>query len=464
MSASHYPTLVDQQKIAILGGNVGNKNLGDETTVAAVIQNIRHRYPHAKICAFTTNPDDTQQRHKIAAFPLRRKDKNKINFESSRERHDLYETAKIRLKTISLVYYFLKGIYKCLYLFFTVPKELKFVLKSFRILKGTDLLIVAGGGQLSDYWGGPWGYPYTIFKWALIARASGTKLVFLSVGAGPINSLLSKLFFKYSLSLASYRSYRDGDSRKLIQEIGVSGENLVFPDLAYSFRMVNLPSVSAQSQSRPVVGINPLPFLNRGHWPESSDALYKSYVQTLAYFALWLMRRNHTVVFFPTQLQADPPVIRDIILVMEDNGGIDYQHQIIHRPVLTFGELISEISLTDIVVATRFHGILLSYLLKKPVLGIAYHRKADNLMKEMGQSDYILDINRLDSRSLIDRFRLLESNSEVIKDQIERRIVDHRSALEVQYDHVLGQGGGATTTISFDSIKKQRMHYGNTIC
>lgn len=93
--------------------------------------------------------------------------------------------------------------------------------------------------------------------------------------------------------------------------------------------------------------------------------------------------------------------------------------------------------MTDFVVATRFHAILISFLLNKPVLGIANHPKMINLMRDMGQSEYVLDIDHFDLKSLVERFSLLESNREIIRDQIEKKIADFRIALNVQYNQVL---------------------------
>src|SRR5207247_11214974 len=64
-----------------------------------------------------------------------------------------------------------------------VPLELAFLARSYRNLPGTVLLLVAGSQQLNDYWGGPWGFPFTLFKWSLLARATGTKVAVLSPGA-----------------------------------------------------------------------------------------------------------------------------------------------------------------------------------------------------------------------------------------------------------------------------------------
>jgi polysaccharide pyruvyl transferase WcaK-like protein len=55
------------RKIGVFG-HVGNENLGDEAIIAAVIQNIRRRYPNAEIYGFTINPEDTRKRHKLRPF------------------------------------------------------------------------------------------------------------------------------------------------------------------------------------------------------------------------------------------------------------------------------------------------------------------------------------------------------------------------------------------------------------
>src|SRR5882762_5728570 len=58
-------------RIGILG-HIGTKNLGDEAIMAAVIQEIRERYPAAEIIGITFDPVDTRERHSIPSFPLRR--------------------------------------------------------------------------------------------------------------------------------------------------------------------------------------------------------------------------------------------------------------------------------------------------------------------------------------------------------------------------------------------------------
>lgn len=428
------------QRIGVFG-HVGNKNLGDEALFAAVVQNVRRRYPDVKICGYSINPHDTQERHKIPAFPIRRIERNPrqakqhLNVGTSHEQSNLVARIKLGLKKIPPIYGVLKGIQKCLRAALNSPNELKFLVQCTRNLRGTDLLIVAGSQQLSDYFGGAWGSPYTLFKWSVIAKLVGTKVAFLSVGVGPINSPLSRFFIRHSLRLASYCSYRDEGSKWLIEKLGVSGENPVFPDLVFSLEITE-PLPLAESQSPPLVAINPLPFFDDAYWPEHSTDVYEGYLRKLAAFALWLIQRGYRVSFVPTQLLADPPVIREIRRLMNNEGGPNVEAHLVDRPVLTFEDLISEISKTDIVVATRFHGIILSHLLKKSVLGIAYHKKSSELMAQMGQSEYVVDINRLDLNVLRERFILLESRGRTAEAEIEQRVSLYRRVLEDQYDRV----------------------------
>ncbi len=435
----------DVKRVGVFG-HVGNQNLGDEALVAAVIQSVRRRYSDAEMCAFTINPDDTQKRHKVQAFPIRRIDKNlkeanqprvnNIHAQKPNRHSKLPERIKVRLKTIPLIYGSLKGIQKILRSLWVSLQELGFLTRCYRNLQGVDLLIIAGSQQCNDYFGGPWAFPYTLFKWSVLAKLAGTKVAFLSVGVGPIESSLGKFFVRRSLRLATYRSYRDERSKRLAEKIGVKGENPVFPDLVYSFPIMKQPA-PAGPKLEPTIGVNPFPFCDGRYWVEQKPAVYESYTRKLASFSAWLIERGYTVLFFPTQLRADPPVIEDIRIRMKNNGMASCEGRIAERSVASFEDLFSCISMMDMAVVTRFHAVIFSYLLNKPVLAIAYHEKTGQLMETMGQSEYVLDIDSLELDSLKERFESLESRRNVIEKEIEQRVAACRQALEAQYDQVL---------------------------
>jgi len=430
-------------------GHVGNGNLGDEAIFSVVIQNIKNRYPTAEICCFTINPADTRERHKIDAFPIRRIDATPERAAPQKQGQatvtgedkpssTALERVKDGLKRVPLVYRFLRKIPQIFNILGASLKEPGFLLQCRRNLKGVDLLIVAGSQQLIDYVaGGPWGHPYTLFKWALIARAQKTKIAFVSCGAGPIQTPLGRFFIRTALSMANYRSYRDELSKACVEQLGVSGSDPVFPDLVYSLRVGETAAGDNISPgARPVVGINPLPFLEPRYWVGGSAQNYEMYTGKLADFALWLVQRGYAVLFFPTQLRADPPVIKDIRTLMNKRGIPELEKNIIDYPVRSFDDLTSAISMTDMIVATRFHGVVLSYILNKPALGIAYAGKTNDLMEQMGQGEFALDILQFDLKSLQEQFVVLESRKTEIKKKLTQRISAHRQALDVQYERL----------------------------
>lgn len=441
-------TKISSPKRIGIFGHVGTQNLGDEIIIAAVLQNIRSRYPDAQICAFTFNPDDTRVRHGIPAFPIRRREPSHSSVRESVQSEaapgapppaaSSRPSGRLRamLKKIPFLFASLKALQNGLSAIRGFLEELAFLAESRKNLKGTDLLIIAGSGQLTDASGGAWAYPYTFFKWFLLARLLGTKFAFVSIGTGWIDSPLSKLFLRTTLRGADYRSFREESAVQRVVALGVKGENPIVPDLAYSLQMPS--SVRAATVSGKVVGINPIPFFHPVLWHEADQAAYKNYVDAHADFALWLVGRGYSVVFFPTQLRADPPVVADVTAAM-DRRQPGISAQLLATPPLRTGDdLLTAMAGMDFVVAARFHGVLVSHLLGKPVLGVSYHQKTADLMARMGQQDCTLKIEDCSLETLTNTFCFIESHQAAIRAEFARRVPECRAALDSQYERVFG--------------------------
>jgi polysaccharide pyruvyl transferase WcaK-like protein len=427
----------------------GTKNLGDEALLAAVIQNVRLRIPGAEIVGFTINPDDTRQRHGITSFPIRQWDESPSSSAVSNASHASTASSAIltpeagwkrairSIPGLVPLFHFLRTIFR---LMKSTVLEPKFLLDSCRRLRGVELLLVAGSQQLNDGYGGPWGFPFTLYKWSRIARLTGTKVAILSVGAGPIDSPLSRFFFSRVLRMCSYRSYRDAISSRLVESMGVKGPNPVYPDLVYSLKLPAPRPLPTESHAL-IVGANPVPFFDGRYWPEPDPARYADYVRKFADFAEWLDGNGYSVLFFPTQARADVLTIDDIRAAL--NGSGKSPRMLAGIPIQNIEDLISEIARTDLVIANRYHGILLSLALNKPVLGVAYHEKSRALLEQVGQGDYVLNIADLRTEDLIEKFKALHANSVAIKKQIAASMAPLREALEQQYDLVFGLIGVA---------------------
>jgi polysaccharide pyruvyl transferase WcaK-like protein len=433
--------VADSMRIGIIG-HVGNENLGDESIIAAVIQNMRCRYPDAEINGFSLNPEDTEARHGIKAFPIRRLVASSQAEVSEAESADadpsgdpsMLHRVKELVKRVPIVSALARRALATLETLPGIANEVPFLLESRRRAKGLDLLIFAGSHQLNDFVGGPWLYPYTVLKWTLLARGAGAKVVFLSLGAGPIDTWLGRLFLRQALKRSSYRSYRDVTAQRAIEGLGLNPAGDVVPDLAFSLDSP-VAATGAASAERLIVAINPLPFYT-DYWFMTDLEKYETYIGKLATFADWLVDRGCEVRFIPTQLKVDPAVISDVRRRMVRNGSLEHEKLIVEPNIRDLADLLSELEAADIVVATRYHGIVLSLALQKPVLAIAYHDKSRDLMAWLGQGDYVIDGDTFSADALMECFTSLERDRGSVVDSLQAQVPDFKSAVQEQYDAV----------------------------
>jgi polysaccharide pyruvyl transferase WcaK-like protein len=438
-------------------GHYGNKNLGDESIIEAAIQNIRAKCPDVQIVGFSINPEDTSRRYNIPAFPIRRLKKSNSRVSSNhlappdeeslhispsgRQFQNRFSALKQKVKDVPILS---NGLRVARYLI-TMPKqlfgELRFILNAYRLLKDIHVLMITGSNQFLDNFGGPWAFPYTLLKWAALAKMAGLKVYFVSVGAGPLSQPLSHIFIRWALRFSDYTSLRDPGSQKLIQKCGYKGTTHVCPDIAHSLQIEHIQprqlSGGMESKRLPIIGINPMPLYDSRYWCVHDEQKYNAYLNKLVQFSNQLLSEKYPLFFFATQ-EKDNNVINDILPLLDSSY---LQARPIESLVLysnTVDELMSVISSADIVVATRFHGTVLSLLTEKPLLGICYYRKARELMIDMGQGEYAVDLDTFSVEDLWKRFKRLEANRAAEKEQIRKHNLAYSVALNEQYDRLFG--------------------------
>ncbi|HEU4724603.1 MAG TPA: polysaccharide pyruvyl transferase family protein [Candidatus Eisenbacteria bacterium] len=427
------------RRIGILG-HVGNGNLGDEAIIDALLRGVREAVPDAEFTAFTVRPADTEARHGIRAFPLRRGADAVRTAPPAVAAVEPRPTSSARstLRRIPGLGFLLSRAAAASRRLVDWSREASFWVVRWRRMRGVDLLIVAGSNQLSDYYGGAWGFPYTLWAWSLAARLAGARVAYLSVGAGPIRERRSGAILRAALSLADYRSYRDVGSCEAIAAIGFPGPLVRAPDLAHGLRIAPAsgPASDAGVGAGMLVAINPLPYFDPRSWAERDAAVYSAFVETMAGFAKALLARGDRVRFVPTQLRADPQVIADILRAMGPAADGATAESL--APAVTdFDDLVAQLTAADFIVATRFHGVLISQMLGKPTIGIVYRRSTRDLLVDVGQGDYAVDIREITPALLLERLAALSRDGGA-KDRIQRRLEEYRKDLRAQYATLLG--------------------------
>jgi len=394
-------------------GHFGSLNTGNESTLRAIHSCLRALAPDSEFSCVCSYPEMVSAREGIDALPITAR-------VVKLWKHDEGMRWDRRL-TGTLV---------------GLKEELREYARAFGSLKGTDVLIVPGTGLLTDAYGiAGWG-PYNQFKWALLAKLRGCKVVFLSVGVGPVHRFSGRLLVRACLRLADYRSYRDDESLECLRRMHFRAKgDRVYPDLAFGLPEALLPPGRNGDAPRRVVGLGLMDYVGRYNDPDPGFETQKRYVQSLGVFVEWLLAHGYDVRLLLGD--GDRDVVDDLKSVLRERLGRYDTSRVVDDPIESVDDVLAQIAATDVVVATRFHNVLLAMVLGKPVIAITFHHKCDALMNQMQLSEYRHDLNHMDSNALIEQFQALERNREDVKWTLERGVEVARRALDEQYQLLL---------------------------
>jgi polysaccharide pyruvyl transferase WcaK-like protein len=389
-------------------GHFGSPNFGNEITFQAVLYHVRCLLPETEVACICTGPEALAATQKIETVPISR---------------DFVRPGKLHTRLARL----LRKV------FIGLPSELWRCLEALKTLKSSDAFIIPGTGLLTDAYGlTGWG-PYNLFKWSLIARMCRCKILFVSVGAGPIYSALGKYFVKSALSRAHFRSYRDNASLEYLKSIGFPiNSDRLYPDLVFSLPEAMLRHDGERKGRRSIVGIGVMPYAGRYSVAKPSDSTHAEYLETLVTFARWLLTHDYDIRLLIGEV-SDRNTSEEFKSLLKASLDQYDEQRIIDQVALSVEQWLPQIAATDMVVATRFHNIVLALLLNKPVISISFHHKCKSLMEDMSLSDYCQDINHMDAGRLIEQFQELEKNAEKLKPVIRQKVEQSRKALDEQY-------------------------------
>lgn len=394
-------------------GHFGSSNSGNESTLLAILSRLRTLSPEARFRCICTNPEVVVDRYGIPAVPITTR-------VGGARIWDPEAPLTKRLPTA----------------FAGVGAELRQYARAFRKLKSSDMLIVSGTGLVTDAYGlHDWG-PYSVFKWVLMAKLRRCRVAFVSVGAGPVYRPLGRVLVKAALFLADYRSYRDEASKDYLRGIGFRAKrDPVYPDLVFGLPQALLPAdETAAHGRRRVVGLGLMAFAGRYSAAEPRRETYREYIECLADFAAWLLRQEYDIRLLLGD--GDTMVIDEFRSVLRRRlAGYD-EERVIAQPMGSVADVLAELAATDVVVATRFHNVLLALLLNKPVIAISFHHKCSSLMRQMRLSEYCHEIEHMDADRLIEQFRKLEQSREAVKRTIGHGVDEARAAVDEQYDRL----------------------------
>jgi polysaccharide pyruvyl transferase WcaK-like protein len=258
-----------------------------------------------------------------------------------------------------------------------------------------DLILAAGGGQLDAVWGGTWGQPYALARWAWLARRARVPFAFLSVGYGGAPSRLSRLLLRYAVSRAAYCSVRDSGSLSLTRKLGVDVKLPVVPDLAFALR----PGLPLRAR-RPGydVGISPMVYMRPGSWPKENLAEYQQYVSLWADLVSDRVAQGDRVHLFVTD-PADMDAVNDVLARLDEPARVGS----CVVDATTPDALLEFFRRLDVVVSSRLHGVLLAIVAARPVLALSHERKVRAVMSDAGVASFCSELTTANMEQITGR-------------------------------------------------------------
>ena len=352
-------------RIGLLG-MYSSRNLGDTAIVREIMREIRRRVPDCKFVAINLDPEDTVRTHGIEAFP------------SSGYGPSLHADGSAWTEVER-----------------PGPKWLARGLGSRRIIaaiRTLDMLVMSGGGQVEDFFGGAVSQPRILLTWATLARLFGIPVAFFSVGVDQIFSRASRAMSVAAIRLAHLRSFRDAESIEILRSAGLRAACRVDPDPALGIDAQNL--TQRRSRDPDLVVVSPISFRTWTRVREASPPTPTYAAWRLP--AIFGRGRASGSASVCSDVFMDPPVVDEVLSHVDSTTRARSEF----FDVKTVDDFLSSLADARVVIASRLHGLILAVAAGTPVIAISPARKVTRFMSDCGLSDYCLDISAFSADSL----------------------------------------------------------------
>lgn len=389
------------RRVGLFGPYV-SRNLGDTATQLAVIQNLRQRRPDLQILGIAPEPDDTLRSLGIAAFPL--SGYGPIAGDLA-PYEDLPSAAQ-------------SDVWRRPY----SPVVLRRIARFVRTL---DLLIISGGGQLDDFWGGAWAHPWSMLVWTAMARRYGIPVVYLAVGLDGLEAALSRRFSLLALNMATRRLFRDTRSLEELQAQGLVKPSSVCPDLAFSLNV----ETQALDLRQSFAVISPI---SRKTWSHQETDIHGRYMAALADVGRELAGRGCALKIVCSQTVMDLDDAHALAKRLQDDGVAG----VVVHDAPRVADFVESVRGADLVVASRLHAVILSLVAECPVLAVAHLDKVRAVMDDIGHASYCLPLQQIESGPLRELACQALDRSHELRQHIKREVAGFRTRLENIFDEM----------------------------
>lgn len=225
-------------------------------------------------------------------------------------------------------------------------------------------------------------------------------------------------YLKYHELLQRYEGvcFRDKYSWKLFQDLS----NVMYsPDVAFNYKA----DISVHEKRQVLISLIDMKE-RTGKWGINQyDSSYKKFIVNLV--SRYIQKGYHIKFISFCRFQGDEEAIQEVILAgcwPEGQFSTCYYDQNLSQCMESFAE-------SEIIIGTRFHSVVLGWLMRKKVLPIVYDRKTRNMLED-NEYPFYLELDELEqdvSRVIqeIDKMEIMDIDKLVSKAQRQFQALDN---------------------------------------
>lgn len=398
------------KKLKVFVTNSHSNNRGDEAAQRCMVEGIKKFFPQSEITISTDNPAGLDIEENV----------KKIEFLNFYKRKFIYKKffASMLWLLFKNIGFNLKKIEKKYYLF-----------NYLSIIKESDIVISAPGGPyIGDLYKS---HEISHLLQIYYAKKMGKKVMIYAPSMGPFQNKIYNFIRKKILNNVDIITVRDSESYQHLIELNLSKpliyltadsvfdnqidfKNKYYSDLITTFKIEN-----NIDEKDVLIGFTPAGYQwniigSDNNWNQ------KKYNEIISEFLNNIVRiYNVKIIFFPQLYgkDSDLSLINNIVDLIEERKNI-----IIFNKNLDYCKQQAVISVLDFYISNRYHPVVFSLLAGIPPISISYQFKSINLMKRAGLEELVIDISKLSTAILLEKFKFLHDNYEKIIEDTKRNI------------------------------------------
>ena len=425
-------------------GSYNYASIGDHTILIGLLTQFRRRFPHSSFVIFAASPDSVRETlsgerdTKIVQGMLGLSTGKKAHQENAKAKSVSYrlerwiEHVALRLpKLLSVWHNFYRAIFVVVYDIFVITR-FSFWSGVKKEIETLQVFVIGGGNLLMDMFPR---WPIYPLMYTLIAKLSGVPVVFYAVGAGPLKTLRGRLYLRLACALSDGLTFRDEGSLEMVAEkLGVERNKMYLAaDPAFCLRVGK--SKSQVAERKPLrIGVTVVSFYRKGYWPSPDSTVYWRYCRVMANV---LSQVQHALdahlTFFATNVQ-DIVAAQDIVSLLDSSEQVEIVDQ-----RLSVDDILSLLTEMDLVIGTRLHSLILSFVAGVPGVAFAYQPKVLAFYQRIGMEEFVIPVspNNLEDISPEKVVHLLEriiQDKDIIRPHMQETLEQLRREAQVSMD------------------------------